>query len=189
MLPYSTYSDQELLALLKQGDQYAYTEIYHRYEEIVYVFTYKRIGDKEDARDIVHEVFLYLWEHHEQVVITKGILPFIFTAVKNRILNRIKHQKVSARYLDAFQSYLEFSEDSADHLLRHNELSALIETEIAALPRKMRQVFELSRKTEYSRKDIAAELDLSEETVKSHMHHALKILKSKLGTKSFLIFF
>jgi RNA polymerase sigma-70 factor (family 1) len=188
MIAYHTCTDQELAVLLKQGNPYAYTEIYNRYEAMVYIFTYKRIGDREEARDIVHEVFLYFWEQHENLVFTAGLLPFMYGSVKNKILNRIKHKKVSSRYIDAFQGYLEHSDESADYLLRHNELSALIEKEIAALPVKMRQVFELSRKTNYTRKDIAAELNLSEETVKSHMHHALKLLKAKLGPLLMLIF-
>nr|WP_121270884.1 RNA polymerase sigma-70 factor [Pedobacter schmidteae] len=188
MAAYSALTDEELTNLLQQGDQYAYTEIYNRYEYLVYIFTYKRIGIREEARDIVHEVFLYLWEQRKSLVFTTGLLPFMYTAVKNKILNRIKHKKVYSRYIDTFQDYLEKSDESADYLLRHNELAALIEKEIAALPTKMRRVFELSRKTNYSRKEIAAELNLSEETVKSHMHHALKLFKAKLGQFMVLVF-
>jgi RNA polymerase sigma factor (sigma-70 family) len=67
-------------------------------------------------------------------------------------------------------------------------LLALIEKEIEALSPKMRQVFEMSRNTTLSRKEIAAELNLSEETVKSHIHHALKTLKTKLGPLFTLLF-
>ncbi len=189
MADYGTYQDHRLVDLLNQGDRTAYTEIYNRYAALVYAFAYKRTDEKAEAQDIVHEVFLYLWEQRTALTITHGLLPFIYTAVKNRILNRIKHKRVSERYLDAFQAYLDTSEDNADHLLRHNELATLIEREIAALPPKMRQVFELSRKDGYTRKAIAQELDLSEQTVKSHMQHALKILKEKLGSKTFFIFF
>ena len=189
MTIYSAYSDQELTALLKAGDPYAYTEIYHRYEAPVYIFTYKRIGSREEARDIVQELFLYFWDEREGLSFNTGLLPYLYGSAKNKILNRIKHKKVSERYIDAFQAYLETSEDGTDHLLRHNELSALIEKEVAALPVKMRQVFELSRKTSYTRKEIAKELNLSEETVKSHMHHALKLLKAKLGSMLVLVFF
>ncbi|WP_370630316.1 sigma factor-like helix-turn-helix DNA-binding protein [Pedobacter sp. D749] len=57
------------------------------------------------------------------------------------------------------------------------------------MPKKMREVFQLSRDSGKNRKEIARELGLSEETVKSHMHHALKILKARLGTMMVLIFF
>lgn len=188
MSAYSVYTDQQLISLLKQGDRRAYTAIYNRYEVLVYTFTYKRIGDREEAKDIVQELFLYFWDQHEHLVFTTGVLPFLYGSAKNKILNRIKHKKVSARYIDAFQFYLESSEENTDHLLRHNELSALIEQEIAALPVKMRAVFQLSRKTNYTRREIAEALELSEETVKSHMHHALKLLKSKLGPLLVFVF-
>jgi len=56
------------------------------------------------------------------------------------------------------------------------------------LPKKNAGGFDLSRKTHYTRKEIAEELGVSEQTVKSHMHHALKILKVKLGSLLFVLF-
>ncbi len=120
--------------------------------------------------------------------ISKGFEPFIFTSVRNRVLDHYKHQKVSQRYLDNFKEYLEQGEDNADYLVRQHDLSALIEKEIAALPEKMRIVFELSRNTEMSRKEIAEHLGIPEETVKTNMHRALKILKGRLGDSLVVIF-
>jgi len=65
-------------------------------------------------------------------------------------------------------------------------LEVLIEKEIACLPSKMRQVFELSRKANLSHKQIATQLDLSEKTVKNQVNNALKVLKLKLGSLMFL---
>ncbi len=186
---YSELTEVELIGLLQASNKLAYTEIYNRYAALVYSFTFRRTEVKQEAQDIVHEVFLFLWEKRDSLLINKGILPFMYTVVRNKILNRIKHQKVSARYIDSFQHYLDLTEENADHLLRFHELNELIEREVAALPVKMRQVFELSRKTGCSRKDIAEKMQVSEETVKSHMHHALKILKQKLGGLFFLLFF
>jgi RNA polymerase sigma-70 factor (ECF subfamily) len=94
----------------------------------------------------------------------------------------VTHKKVQSRYIDSFQAYLdEVGNNDTDHRIRHNEMLGFIEAEIANLQPRMRIVFELSRKTNLTRKEIAAKLGLSEETVKSHMHHALKILKTKLG--------
>jgi RNA polymerase sigma factor (sigma-70 family) len=67
-------------------------------------------------------------------------------------------------------------------------LHQFIEKQIAELPPKTRLVFEMSRKTNLSRKEIAEELQISEETVKSHMHGALKALRVKLGALFFLLF-
>jgi RNA polymerase sigma-70 factor (ECF subfamily) len=188
MLPYHSFTDEELLSLLKTGDQVAYTEIYHRYKAVLYIFAYKRIGQREEVRDLIHEVFIRLWEKHD-VLIIKSLQPYLFTAVKNGIMDFVSHQQVAARYIDSFQEYVLENEGSTDHLVRHRELLSLIEREIQALPKKMRQVFELSRNTNYTRKKIAQDLAISEDTVKSHMHHALKILKNRLGPLFTMLFF
>jgi RNA polymerase sigma factor (sigma-70 family) len=65
-------------------------------------------------------------------------------------------------------------------LIRENDLLALIEKEIAALPEKMRVVFELSRKESMNRKEISEHLGLPENTVKTNMYRALKMLYRKL---------
>ncbi len=65
---------------------------------------------------------------------------------------------------------------------------AIIEKEIGALPPKMREVFELSRKENLSHKEIAEKLNLSEKTVKKQVNNSLKILRSKLGMVVFTAF-
>lgn len=188
MESYTKYTDERLTELLRSGDRMAYTEIYHRYKRLLYLFAFKRLGEKEEVRDIVHEVFMSLWLHHEQLEISYTLSTYLHSAVRNKIANLIAHKQVSGRYLDSFRTHLDTANNSTDHLLRDKQLSALIEKEIAALPDKMREVFELSRKTNYTRKEIAAELGLSEETIKSHMHQALKKLKIKLGSLLGMIF-
>jgi RNA polymerase sigma-70 factor (family 1) len=189
MADYSKYIDQELTEFLRNGDRMAYTEIYNRYDRLLYLFAYKRLGNREEVKDIVHEVFLSLWLNHEHVNLTYSLTTYLHSAVRNKIIDLIAHKQVSARYIETFKNFVESGCNTTDHLLRHHELSALIEKEIQALPKKMREVFDLSRKSNYSRKEIAEELGLSEQTVKSHMQHALKILKVKLGTLLVLVFF
>lgn len=191
MKPYGEFSDSELVSLLKNSDQLAYTEIYHRYKKLLYSFALKRLDNQDEVEDVLHELFLSLWTKRELLSDEVLLAPYLYNAVRYQIINIFSRRKISSRYLDSFNHYMEYEykADETDHLIRHKELSALIEKEIAALPKKMREVFELSRRAGYSRKQIAEELNLSEETVKSHMHHALKILKIKLGNMMLSIFF
>lgn len=188
MKNYINYSDQELTEYLRQGDQAAYTEIYNRYDRLLYLFAYKRLGNREEVKDTVHEVLLSLWQNHENVTLTYTLSTYLHAAVRNKILDLLSRKQVSTRYIDSFKNFIEPGYDATDHLIRHKELSAIIEKEVQALPKKMREVFDLSRKSNYTRKEIAEELGLSEQTVKSHMQHALKILKVKLGSMFALLF-
>jgi RNA polymerase sigma-70 factor (family 1) len=184
-----TISDNELLSQLREGDHDAYTEIYNRYNGPLYLFAYNRLRNREESKDIIHELFLALWKNHAELYISSGLPAYLYASVRNRIITRITHEQVAARYIDSFREYMETENSvTADHLVRHNELLQFIEKEIAALPPKTRLVFELSRKTHLTRKEIAQELQLSEETVKSHMHSALKTLKIKLGPLFYLLF-
>lgn len=189
MLGYESYADEKLVVLLKAGDDLAYTEIYNRYKGPLYLFVYKRLRDREKSKDLVHDFFLRLWSNHAEIAIRSSLAVYLFTSVRNRMLDLIAHQQVQSRYIDSFQAYLNQENNDTDHLVRRKDLQHIIQQEIDALPQKMKLVFQLSRESELSRKEIAEQLGLSEQTVKSHMHQALRILKTRLGAMFFLLFF
>lgn len=189
MTAYSTYTDEMLVSLLQEGDRASYTEIYERYQGPLYIFAYTRLKDREEAKDIIHELFLKLWTDHARFQVSVSLSAYLYTSVRNRIINSVTHRQIASRYIDSFHEYIEQrNQPSADHLVRHNDLQAFIQKEIDNLQPRMREVFELSRNTTLSRKEIANKLGIAEETVKSHMHSALKILKARLGHLLFLAF-
>jgi RNA polymerase sigma-70 factor (ECF subfamily) len=107
--------------------------------------------------------------------------------VHYKILDHFARQRTVAKYINALQGYINQNPDKADSLIREKQLSEIIESEIALLPPKMRVVFELSRKKHLTHRQIAEELGISEETVKSQIKNALKILRVRLGLISFLM--
>ncbi|WP_353133679.1 RNA polymerase sigma-70 factor [Pseudopedobacter sp.] len=188
MPTYSKYSDEELLIRLKDGDHLAYTEIYDRYNGHLYIFAYRRLKNREETKDLIHELFLKLWSDREDIAEKYTLIAYLYTALRNRIINQITRQKVSTKYIESFNKYLTNLCDDTDFLVRQKDLQKVIEEEIANLNPRTRKVFELSRKKNLSRKEIAQELNISPETVKSHMHSALKILKLKLGDLYIFLF-
>ncbi|MBB5441283.1 RNA polymerase sigma-70 factor (ECF subfamily) [Pedobacter sp. AK017] len=182
MESYPNFTDEKLVSLLQSGDQQAFTEIYHRYKGALYVHAYKRLRSKEDVHDILQELFASLWDKREKIVFTGHLSGYLYQAVRNRIFNHTSFTQVRSDYVVAFQKFMDQGQQPVtDHLVRENELLRLIEKEISELSPKMREVFELSRKGQLSHKEIAAQLSLSEKTVKKHINNALKILRVKLG--------
>ncbi|WEK18994.1 MAG: RNA polymerase sigma-70 factor [Candidatus Pedobacter colombiensis] len=186
MLIYGSLSDLELTDLLKEGDVNAYTVIYNRYFDELFLHAFRRLNDKEEAQDVIHELFAGLWNKRAELTIRSSLAAYLYTSVRNRIMDVISHLQVETKYVNSLQNFIDQGYCITDHRVRERQLSALIEKGIAELPPKMREVFELSRKQVMSHKEIAAQLNISEQTVRKQVNNALKILRSKLGMTLFL---
>jgi RNA polymerase sigma-70 factor (family 1) len=176
-----TLTDTQLLFLIKEGDRAAYAAIYDRYIFVLLNHTYNKTRDREAAKDIVQDVFTRLWTGREVLMVDTNLSGYLYTACRNLILNQVAHKEVRGRYLLAMEQFSAKGQVLTDHLVRERQLLAVIEQEIAALPPKMREVFELSRKQYLSHKAIAEQLQISEQTVSKQVSNALKILRLKLG--------
>lgn len=180
-------TEAELIERLKDGNHGAYTEIYNRYYYLIFVFAYKKLRDEDQAKDIVQELFVDLWVKKEHILTTQNFASYLFTATRNKILNLFKHEKVALKYIDSLRDYVNSGVTAhADYLVREKQMKAYIEKEIQALPKKMRQIFELSRKDNLSNRKIAENLQTTESNVSQHLANATKILRTKLGSILFL---
>ncbi|MDB5116519.1 MAG: polymerase subunit sigma-70 [Mucilaginibacter sp.] len=180
-------SDTELIGLLKSGDHDAFAEIYERYKYILHNHAYKKLTNREEARDVVQDVFTMLWNKREIINMHSNLSGYLYTALKNSILNLFSHREVKTKYTLSMERFSVVGNTLADYRIREQQLSELIEAEIAALPTKMREVFELSRKSHLTHKEIAERLDICEKTVDRQISNALKILRTKFGLFVFLI--
>ncbi|QNK64801.1 RNA polymerase sigma-70 factor [Pedobacter sp. PAMC26386] len=188
MPDYNAYSDIELTDLLKAGKHDAYAEIYNRYIFVLLNHANNKLRNREEAKDVVHEVFAMLWSKRKNLQIT-NLSGYLYTSVRNIILNQIVHKEVQDKYIHSITDFAKQGSPITDHLVREHQLSELIEKEIAALPPKMRKVFELNRKDHLSHKDISSVLNISEQTVSKHITNALRILRTKLGLYLYLFWF
>lgn len=187
MTKYKALPDLELIDLIKVDDHTAFNELFSRYKTILFLFAHRRLDDKEQAKDILHDTFADLWTKRETVKMI-NVQAFLFTVVKNKILDLVKHSKVSEKYIDNLRHvYEQATPEPADYRLRYNNLSELIDKEIAALPDIYRLPFELNRKQHMSSKEIAEELNISEEALRSRLRRASDLLKGRLGLSMILI--
>ncbi|MBX2953693.1 MAG: RNA polymerase sigma-70 factor [Leadbetterella sp.] len=180
MKEYSGQSNGQLMALVRQHDERAFTEIYNRYKGVLFVHAYRMLENAEEAQDVIQDLFTMLWSRRSEIMITGSLSSYLYAAVKNRILDQMAKDRNRDRYIDSLAGFMEEGEYITDHQLRENELSHLIEKEVALLPAKMRQIFELSRLSNLSHKEIAAEMNISDKTVKKQISNALLILRKKI---------
>lgn len=158
----------------------AYTEIYDRYWPIMFKLSRKMLRDDDDAIDVVQDIFTAVWAKASETVYTTSIRSFLYAATRNKVIDFINRNKVKVNYLAGLQEFYDKGDFVTENTIRERELINRIEMEIAKLPKKMRKVFELSRKHHMSYKEISDATSISEGTVKKHIHNAVKILRLKL---------
>jgi len=180
------YPDDRLFLLTREGDRGAYTVIYQRYSGLLYLHAYNMMRNREEARDIVQEIFTNLWNGRQSLEIKSNVSGYLYAATRNRVLKSLARKKVQSSYLSTLTEHTE-TDNFTDFRVREKQLSYLIEREIDNLPEKMREVFLLSRKTNLKHKEIAEKLGISESTVKTQINNALRILRAKLGLIAYIL--
>lgn len=188
MNDFSSHDDQQLLIQIQSGNDLAFAEVYERYWELVFRYVLKMLGDKDDTKDLVQEIFTNLWIKSADINPDTNIAGYLYVSARNKVINMIRHNKVKKDYLSSLSRFVLESDPSIFEQLDEIDLSTTIEKEIQNLPDKMREVFELSRKKYLSHKEIALELHISDKTVKKQISNAIKILRFRLTSLLLIIY-
>lgn len=171
-------TDNELVALLQQDELSAFVEIYNRYWSRLYNVAYKRIKDHETCQEIVQDVFTNFWTKRIGLTLTLGLSNYLFTAVKNQVIDHYRKQVVRNNFRFGLTHYDYDNSNEQTILLR--DLQKHIVSLVDQLPDKCKSVYQLSRIENRSNKEIATLLNISEKTVEGHLTKALKQLRISL---------
>ncbi|ACU04189.1 RNA polymerase sigma-70 factor [Pedobacter heparinus] len=184
---YSTYTDQELLVLIKAEDYSAFNEIYHRHADALYGSAYNILRDRDSCRDVIQDIFIWLWQNRLHLNIS-NCRAYLLTAVKFKTANYIRDNKIGKGFFMEL-STVELSSDDEENAIEVRQLSDFIKSLADQLPGRYGEIFRLSRYQQLSNKEIALQMGISEKTVENQMTIALKKIKEKLGPGSALMFF
>jgi RNA polymerase sigma-70 factor (family 1) len=175
MAIYSDLSDTDLLLLIRDGREAAFTEIYNRYWERLIATGYYYTRDKEAAEEIVHDVLMGLWLRQDSREI-ESLPAYLATAVKFSIFKAMARNKRRKELL-AGHSTAQQMHNETELQLDARFLEEYLRGVIEQLPEKARLVFVYSREDALSVKDIAQKMDLSSKSVEYHMTKALKAIR------------
>lgn len=167
----------ELIEALRSGDHTAYGNIYLGYVDSLTTFLQMLLGSKEEAEEIAHDVFLNIWENRESINPHLNIKGYIYKYAKNLALDQLRRRKVKDRYAERVYHSADSLDFSPDEAVIEKETELLIRIALGCMPKRQREVFEMSRYEGLSNKEIAARLGISESTVRLHIHNTLKHLR------------
>lgn len=179
---FSTYTDEQLLLSLREGEEGAFTEIYNRHWEQMALYVLKVIRSREEARDIVQEVFVSIWRRRQELVISGTLIAYLLRSVRNLSIRYIERNLNRYQFLDILSDHVNHLTGLSDvNLVELKQLEDRVDKAISALPPKMREVYILSRQENLSYREIAQKLGIAETTVKKQVSNALKNIKNDLG--------
>ncbi|MDR1098253.1 MAG: RNA polymerase sigma-70 factor [Tannerella sp.] len=168
-----------------------FEKIYKLYYPKLFGFARNYIPVDEDAENIVQDVFLILWEKRNEIEISYTLTSWLFTLIKNKCLNFLRHKLIEDEYKVQIQEELSFklyALESLDYSYQsEKELEDRIRQAIDALPERCREIFIKNRMEGMKYKEIAEELSISVNTVENQMVTALK--KLRIALKDFLPLF
>lgn len=174
---------------MKAGSQKAFDKLYKMYVRRLYGFCYQYTKSREDAEEVVQDVFLKLWAGREILQAEDTIRPWLFATAKNRLINLYRSRINSPKY----EEYLEFcdtvrlSVDDASHRIEYDDFCNQIEAAKQHLSQTQQKVFELSFEKQLSYREIAVQLSLNENTVKNQASLGMKILRERLNRHTYLL--
>lgn len=176
-----TLTDQQFLEAIQAGDERTFEQLFRQQYAPLCQYGFSFLKDWDDSEEVVQAMFLAFWEKRESLVITTSLKSYLYWAVHNRCLNRIKHLSVQAEYQSSVQAErLDIWENPAQELIA-SELDIQLQRAIGRLPEQCRLIFMMSRFEELKYQEIADQLGLSIKTVENQIGKALRILRTELA--------
>jgi len=184
---HSTLSDDELLTLLRAGDESAFVALYRRRQAGVYRFALRMSGSETIAEDVTQEVFMTLMRGDSRYDPSRGSFSaYLFGVARNQVLRRLEKDRFLSPIYDVDEDPDSSTPESltafADPLtcLTRKEVIASVRQAVLALPAHYREVVVLCDLQEMSYADASAALGCAVGTVRSRLHRARALLVEKL---------
>ncbi len=183
-------AEHYLAESIKKGDQKSFEFLFKSYYSNLCKYARNIVHNETTAEDLVMDIFVRIWESPDKFMVSTSISGYLYHSVHNHCLNYLtrKHKQFTELNAEAIEQLNAIMppDVSADPLSGINilELTNRIEKSIEHLPEECRKIFILSRTEELSHKEIAAQLGISENTVKVQIYRAL--LKLHVLLKEFL---
>lgn len=172
-------SDKQLILGLKQGNEKSFRKAYDKYFNLIYYITNHFELQKEDAEEVVQEVFTILWEKRRSLDENLSLKAYVVKIAKNIILKRERKKIYEIAYLKyQINHHIYFTADTEDTVI-YSDLWQHYEGIINQLSKSQREIYLLNKKHNKTVKEIARELNLSLRTVENQLYRANNFIKDK----------
>ncbi len=180
-------SEKVLLSALKNDDVEAFDLLFLEYGKRLYHFAFGYLKSKEEAEEVVQEVFLKIWRNRNQLNAELSFKSYLFKIAYHQILELYKQINRKQQYChQLLEEAVSFSDDTNERL-NYQFLLEKVEALIQKLPPRQKEILLKRKKEAIPVKEIARQLNISPKTVENHLTEALKNIKRGLGEEDLAI--
>ena len=184
-------ADKLLLQKIARNDQQSFQVLFDAWWEPLFQYAYKVLQNRQDAEEVVQEFFIHFWNKRHELPELRSLSAYLFTALKNRLLNHLAKKKYSLIDVDVLHN--DESEFSPVQQLEQKDTDSALRSMVNTLPRKMKQVYELHQFAGLTVPEIASATGNSEQTIRNQLNSAVKKLsvawKAELTTLVLFLLF
>lgn len=178
---------ENIIRLIQKGDRKAFREIFDHFFNPLSSFGYKYVPDQFAVEDMVQEVFISFWEKRQDFHHINALKSFLYTSLRNKCLNYIKHLAVERKHEASLVYELESDQHFTNHVIEEEVFNQLL-AEIKLLPDAAQEIMVLAMNG-MKNQEIADELGISINTVKTQKKIAYSKIKDKMGHNTGMIIF
>ena len=176
----SEKQDRELVELLMGGSQEAFGELYARYKEQLMVLCKRYLKNENDSEDIVHDIFVQLWETRHLLNAELSFAGYVQTITRNYAKDKLRHLDVHSRFAKNILMNGTDSTNETEDRIADNDYAKLLNELVECLPPRQKEIFRLSRMERLTYQEISELLQISIPTVQKHASLALKRIAEQL---------
>ncbi len=174
-------SDEELIQQLSEGNKSAFSVLYQRHWEELFITAARVLRGREGAMDVVQDVFVSFWNRRSELQIQGSLKAYLHTSVRYHCIHFIEKNITRRDYLSVLaETIINSTPADAETEIQLKQLKEIIHQAIEKMPDKMKVVYKLSRQEHLTHKQISEHLNISVETVRKHIQHALHLIRTNL---------
>ncbi len=193
MKEHGLYDNEYLTMRLIEGDENAFSELFHKYHPSIYTMVLRISGSHQMAEDICQDCFLKVWLQRDTLQGVQNLGGWLNTVAANLTYDALRKQKADAKREVNYEiDRVSSTYTSTETLLLEKQYEELINDALNTLPQKQKEAFILIRQQHLTREEAALIMGVSQETVKSNLQIAVHKVRayciSRIGIISLILF-
>jgi RNA polymerase sigma-70 factor (ECF subfamily) len=180
MTAYNLYEEKALFDRIADGEEVAFGILFNLYKSKLYRFTLRICKSEDVAEELVHDVFLKIWNNRDLHHNIDHPATYMYTIAKNKAMDHLRKVACDARLMGQLWHTLSESNDVTQEAVEANECYSLVKTALSKLTPQKQLIYRLSREDGLNHEQIAQQLNISKSTVNNHLVGSLKHIKSFL---------